>query len=94
MKALEKKLLTVVALAVATQAYEGTAKPAFLIPDRLYAAPGLECNIYYKDIFDSVVPQNYAFQTYADKGRSELTRWCWTPEAGDAGKTIKVVVNA
>ena len=94
MKALERKLLTVVALTVAVSAYEGAAKPAFLIPDRLYAAPGLECNIYYKDIFDSVVPQNYAFQTYANKGRSELTRWCWTPEAGDAGKTVKVVVNA
>ena len=70
------------------------ARPSFLIPERLYAAPGLECNIYYKDVFDSVVPQNFAFQTFAAKGRSELTRWCWTPESKDAGSSVKVVVNA
>lgn len=93
-KAFDGKSLAVAALAVLLQAYEVAAKPAFLIPSRLYAAPGLECNIYYKNVFDSVVPQNYAFQTYADKGRSELTRWCWTPGSGDAGKTVEVVVNA
>ena len=74
--------------------YAAHTGPSFFLPERLYAAPGLECNIYYKDVFDSVVPQNYAFQTYAAKGRSELTRWCWTPDAEDAGKEVEVVVNA
>ena len=84
----------VVALVGAVCAFYADARPSFFIPERVYAAPGLECNIYYKDVFDSVVPQNYAFQTYAAKGRSEVSRWCWTPEAGDAGKTVEVVVNA
>ena len=90
-----KKTMQAAALAAfALEALSAVGRPAFFIPERLYAAPGLECNIYYKDVFDSVVPQNYAFQTYAKKGRSELARWCWTPDRSDAGTAVQVVVNA
>ena len=92
--AVVRRLKAQICLAVVCAAGVAAARPSFLIPERLYAAPGLECNIYYKDVFDSVVPQNFAFQTFAAKGRSELTRWCWTPEAKDAGSSVKVVVNA
>ena len=68
--------------------------PAFYLPERLYAAPGLELNVYYTSIFDSVVPQNYAYQAYCGKGRSELRRWTFTPTPADAGKTFELVVNA
>lgn len=71
-----------------------SAKVSFSIPERLYAAPGLECCIYYKDVFVSVVPQNYAFHTSGKKGRSELTRWCWTPKPEDAGTSVTLVLNA
>ena len=93
-KALYKALAVAVCLILAVLHSTASAAPSFFVPERLYAAPGLECNIYYKDVFDSVVPQNYAFQTYAAKGRSELTRWCWTPDSEDAGKSVEVVVNA
>ena len=70
------------------------AAPSFTLPKRIYAAPGLECNVYYSSVFDSSVPQNYAFQTYSKKGRSYRERWCWTPGKGDAGKDVEIVVNA
>ena len=70
------------------------ARPSFYLPEKLYAAPGLELNVYFTDVFDSVVPQNYSFQAYCKKGRSELTRWCFTPTKEDAGKQYELVINA
>ena len=87
----EKLLFAGCCLLVVSGAF---AKPAFYLPERIYAAPGLELNVYFKEIFDSVVPQNYSYQAYCEKGRSELTRWCWTPKAEEAGKDYELVVNA
>ena len=70
------------------------AHPAFCLPARIYAAPGLELNVYFANVFDSVVPQNFAFQAYCSKGRSLLRRWCFTPSKEDAGKEYKLIVNA
>ena len=70
------------------------AAPAFHLPERLYAAPGLELNVYYGNVFDSVVPQNYAYQAFCAKGRAECARWTFTPEEEDAGRTFALVVNA
>ena len=69
-------------------------KPEFCLSERLYATPGREINVYYSNVFSSSVPWAYAFQTYSDKGRSYAERWCWTPERGDAGKKVTIVVNA
>ena len=70
------------------------AAPTFTLPNRIFAAPGLECNVYYSNVFDSSVPQAYAFQTYSKKGKSYRERWCWTPGKEDAGKDVEIVVNA
>ena len=88
------KLLVLFGAAVAVSASARADRPAFYLPERIYAAPGLELNVYFKDIFDSVVPQSYAYQAYCKKGRSELTRWCFTPAKEDAGKEYELVINA
>ena len=75
-------------------ARQALARPDFYLPERIYAAPGLESNVYFSDVFDSVVPRNYAFQAYCKVGRSELSRWCYTPAKEDAGKHFELVVNA
>lgn len=87
------RTMTLAALAALTAA-TASAKPSFYLPERLYAAPGLELNVYYTDVFDSVVPRNFAYQAYCKKGKSELTRWCFTPTDEDAGKTYSLVINA
>ena len=70
------------------------AAPSFYLPGTVYAAPGLECNIYYKNIINSVVPQNYAYQVRAKVGVAKLIRWHWTPTEKDAGTTNQIVINA
>lgn len=69
-------------------------KPSFFLPERVYAAPGLECNIYFKNIFDTAVPNKYAYQAYCTRGRSEMRRWCYTPKTEDAGREFRIVINA
>lgn len=83
-----------VAIVLMASVFETQAKPAFFLPERLYAAPGLEVNVYYKDVFDSVVPERYAFQAASKKGRAERTRWCWIPTEADAGTSVPLVINA
>ena len=70
------------------------AKPSFFLPERIFAAPGLELNVYYKNVFDSVVPQNFAYEATCRKGCAELARWCFTPEEADAGKSYELVLSA
>ena len=87
------KRLCLVSVAVFL-AIASEGRPSFFLPKVLYAAPGLELNVYFGNVFDSVVPQNYAFQAFCEKGRSERLRWCFTPAAEDAGRSYELVVNA
>lgn len=84
----------IVALSALAAGFTASAKPSFYLPERIFAAPGIELNVYYKDVFDSVVPQNYAYVASCRKGKSELTRWCFTPAKEDAGKEYRLVINA
>lgn len=84
----------IVALSALAAGFTASAKPSFYLPERIFAAPGIELNVYFKEVFDSVVPQNYAYVASCRKGKSELTRWCFTPAKEDAGKEYKLVINA
>lgn len=70
------------------------ALPEFWLPEDLYAAPGLECNVYYGEVFFSVTPWNYAIQAQAPQGQSQIERWTFTPTEDDAGKSFPLVLNA
>lgn len=82
-------LAVVVALAM-----PACAMPEFWLPEHIYAAPGLECNVYFGETFFSVTPWNYAIQASAEKGRSQVERWTYTPADEDAGKSFQLVLNA
>ena len=69
-------------------------RPEFVLPDTLYAAPGIECNVYFASALDSVRPCQYAFEVRSAVGRCENERWTWTPKSGDAGRREQVVFNA
>jgi len=84
----------IMAVMVATVGLTAVSKPTFFLPERVYAAPGLECNIYYSNIFDTAVPHKYVYQSYCTRGRSEVRRWCYTPKAEDAGKEFRLIINA
>lgn len=71
-----------------------TPRVSFELPSRLYAAPGREANVYFKNVFASVTPGNFVFEADCAAGRAQKERWTWTPEASDAGRTVKLVLRA
>lgn len=93
--AFQRKACVVLAAVLGTAAVWAAAEPdRFVVPERIYAAPGMECNVYFRNAILSAVPQNYAFFCQAKVGRSEERRWTWTPTAADAGKEFPVVFRA
>ena len=65
----------------------------FFLPEKLYAVPGIECNIYFRNIFLVVNPDNYVFDVTCKVGRNDVKRWRFTPAAADAGKTYPLTVR-
>lgn len=88
------RILSAAGLAGAMFAFSGAAAPEFVLPERLYAAPGRECSVYFKSVFSSVTPENYAYEAESKKGRAYAERWCWTPTAEDAGSRTELVLRA
>ena len=87
-----KRLITV--LIGAAGVAGAHAKPQLALPEVLWAAPGIECNVYFADISDSVLPGRYAWESMGPKGAQEEKRWTWTPEDADAGKSFPLTVRA
>ena len=56
-----------------------------LIPEKIYAVPGVEMNVYFNNVVTVVNPANYVFDVDCSKGRNDLKRWRFTPEEKDAG---------
>ena len=65
----------------------------FFLPEHLYAVPGVECNIYFRNIFLAVNPANYVFDVTCKVGRNDLKRWRFTPAAADGGKNYPLTIN-
>ena len=59
-----------------------------VLPEVIYAVPGIESNIYFENILDSATPQAYAFEVKSPRGTQGATRWFWTPDEADAGKSF------
>lgn len=60
--------------------------------DKIYAAPGVECNIYFNNILTVINHRNYAFEVRCKVGRSLADRWQFVPEEKDAGE-YPLVIN-
>ena len=57
-----------------------------LLPEKIYAVPGVECNIYFNNIVTVINPANYVFEVKCSKGRNDLKRRRYTPKAEETGK--------
>ena len=64
-----------------------------MLPEVIYAAPGIESNIYFENIIDSATPKAYAFEVKCSKGVHGNSRWFWTPAKQDAGKSYDLEVR-
>ncbi len=64
-----------------------------LLPKDLYAVPGIECNVYFRNIFLAINHSNYVFDVTCKFGRNDLKRWRFTPKAEDGGKTFPITIS-
>ena len=66
--------------------YTGAAEDVkLLLPEKIYVVPGVECNIYFNNIVTVINPANYVFEVKCIKGRNDLKRWRYVPQAEDVG---------
>ena len=68
-----------------------------LLPEKIYAVPGVEMNVYFNNIVTVVNPANYVFDVDCQKGRNDLKRWRFTPKKEDVGAwqwKIRVIDDA
>ncbi len=56
-----------------------------LLPEVIYAVPGVECNVYFDNIVLTPNPANYIFDVDCEKGRNDEKRWRFTPTEADLG---------
>ena len=56
-----------------------------LIPETIYAVPGVEMNVYFNNVVTVINPANYVFDVDCSKGRNDLKRWRFTPVPEDVG---------
>ncbi|MBQ9501128.1 MAG: hypothetical protein IJU70_03115 [Lentisphaeria bacterium] len=56
-----------------------------LVPEKIYAVPGVEMNVYFNNIVTVINPANYVFDVDCEKGRNDLKRWRFTPKKEDVG---------
>ena len=96
------KMVAFLLFAVACAVHAGPAavtvpplptKPELDLPPVVYAAPGIETNIYFANVFDAVVPENFVYLVKCAKGRLEDRRWCWTPTEKDAGTKVPLTLE-
>lgn len=61
------------------------------MPETIYAAQGVPCNVYFARMLDSVNPRAYVYEASAEVGNCWEDRWSWTPTEKDSGRKVKVV---
>lgn len=64
-----------------------------MLPDAIYAIPGVESNIYYKNIFLTVNYADYIFEAKCKAGRNDQDRWRFLPQEEDAGKEFPLTIQ-
>jgi lysophospholipase L1-like esterase len=66
---------------------------SLLLPETIYAVPGVETNLYFDNIFLAPDAGSYMFDVDCPKGSQFAKRWSFVPAASDAGTynlTLKV----
>ena len=61
-----------------------------VLPETIYAVPGIESNIFFENVVDTANINAYAIEVKSPVGRHYNNRWAWTPNPNDAGKTFEL----
>ena len=88
-----KQVMWFLLAAVAAASLTASAGPGIFLADRMYAAPGVECNVYFKNVTDAIVPDRYAWNVRCAFGKHENVRWTYVAKDEDAGKEFPLVLE-
>ncbi len=80
-----KKFIFVVYMLMLYSMISAAENVKLFVPEKIYAVPGVEMNVYFQNIVTVVNPDNYVFDVDCPKGRNDLKRWRFTPTAKDIG---------
>ena len=75
------------------QSAELSRQKDFFLPEHIYAVPGVECNIYFRNIFLTINHDNYIFDVDGKIGRNDLKRWRYTPKKEDGGQNFPLTIR-
>jgi len=78
-------LFSALALFFAARANADPGPVRLLLPPAIYAAQGVEANLYFENVVLVVNPANYVFDVDCEKGIQQAERWTFTPAADDTG---------
>jgi lysophospholipase L1-like esterase len=56
-----------------------------ILPSRIYATSGIECNVYFDNVVLVLNRHNYMFDVRCEKGFQLEERWAFTPSAQECG---------
>jgi len=68
--------------------FDGKFETSFqklVLPEVIYAVPGVETNIYFENVYFCVNPDNFVFDTDCPKGCNYRDRWSFTPAENEVG---------
>ena len=69
------------------------ARPSIDLPGEIYAVPGRETSVYYRNVTDAVRPEAYRVVAGCAVGADVGDRWSWKPGLRDAGRRERLVLT-
>ena len=61
------------------------AESRLFLPEHFYAVPGINMNVYFRNVFRAIRSDGYFYQVECEKGDNMKDRWTFTPTDSDLG---------
>ena len=80
-----KSICQLAAVLSASMIFAAEPESRLLLPEHCYAVPGINVNVYFRNVFRAIRSGEYFYQVECKKGNNMKSCWTFTPKAGDIG---------